>query len=139
MNSDIDKLCAAVPNDLANVIRKHADIFSRRPTGRLPHERDHDHKIELELGAQPTVRTQWRLTQPELDEIRRLLDYLARERFRLPSTSPFATPILFTPKKDGSLRMCIDYRALNRVTIKSRYLSRMPTNSSTNFVKPNSF
>ncbi|GJP71461.1 hypothetical protein CLOP_g2295 [Closterium sp. NIES-67] len=42
-------------------------------------------------------------------------------QFRPPSTSPFAAPILFTPKKDGGLRMCIDYRALNRVTIKSRY------------------
>ncbi|GJP69713.1 hypothetical protein CLOP_g713, partial [Closterium sp. NIES-67] len=106
---------------LANVIRKHADIFPDDLPAGLPHERDHDHKIELELGAQPTVRTQWRLTQPELDEIRRLLDYLLEKGFVCPSTSPFATPILFTPKKDGSLRMCIDYRALNRVTIKSRY------------------
>ncbi|GJP77657.1 hypothetical protein CLOP_g8017 [Closterium sp. NIES-67] len=72
-------------------------------------------------GAQPTVRTQWRLTQPELDELRRQLDYLLEKGFDRPSTSLFAAPILFTPKKDGGLRMCIDYRALNRVTIKSRY------------------
>ncbi|GJP84908.1 hypothetical protein CLOP_g14952, partial [Closterium sp. NIES-67] len=84
-------------------------------------KRDHDHKIQLEPGAQPTVRTQWRLTQPELDELRRQLDYLLEKGFDRPSTSLFAAPILFTPKKDGGLRMCIDYRALNRVTIKSRY------------------
>ncbi|GJP82998.1 hypothetical protein CLOP_g13215, partial [Closterium sp. NIES-67] len=87
----------------------------------LPLERDHDHKIELEPGAQPIVRTQWRLTQPELDELRCQLDYLFEKGFVRPSTSPFAAPILYTLKKDGGLRMCIDYRALNRVTIKSRY------------------
>ncbi|GJP74531.1 hypothetical protein CLOP_g5095 [Closterium sp. NIES-67] len=80
-----------------------------------------DHKIELEPGAQPTVRTQWRLTQPELQQLRNQLDYLLVKGFIRPSTSPFAAPILFTPKKDGRLRMCMDYRALNRVTIKSRY------------------
>ncbi|GJP86133.1 hypothetical protein CLOP_g16197 [Closterium sp. NIES-67] len=80
-----------------------------------------DHKIELEPGAQLTVRTQWRRTQPELQELRNQLDYLMAKGFTRPSTSPFAAPILFTPKKDGGLCMCTDYRALNRVTIKSRY------------------
>ncbi|GJP53520.1 hypothetical protein CLOM_g12679 [Closterium sp. NIES-68] len=103
------------------VIRKHASIFPDDLPAGLPPERDHDHKIELEPGAQPTVWTQWSLTQPELDELRRQLDYLFEKGFVRPSTSPFAAPILFTPKKDGGLRMCIDYRALNRVTIKFRY------------------
>ncbi|GJP79780.1 hypothetical protein CLOP_g9999 [Closterium sp. NIES-67] len=85
------------------VIRKHADIFpDDLPVG-LPSEREHDHKIELEPGTQPTVRTQWRLTQPELDELRRQLDYLLEKGFVRPSTSPFAAPIMFTPKKDGGL------------------------------------
>ncbi|GJP82565.1 hypothetical protein CLOP_g12808, partial [Closterium sp. NIES-67] len=88
----------------------------------LPPERPQDHKIDLEPDAQPTVRTQWWLTQPELTELRSQLDYLLEKGFIRPSTSPFAAPILFTPKKDGGLRMCIDYRALNRRTIKSRYL-----------------
>ncbi|GJP47782.1 hypothetical protein CLOM_g6951, partial [Closterium sp. NIES-68] len=87
----------------------------------LPPERDRDHKIGLEPGAQPIVRTQWRLTRPDLDELRRQLDYLLKKGFVRPSTSPLAAPILFTPKKDGGLRMCIDYCALNQVTIKSRY------------------
>ncbi|CAI7793784.1 unnamed protein product [Closterium sp. NIES-54] len=76
---------------------------------------------ELEPGAQPTVWTQWRLTQPELEELLSQIDALLKKGFIRASTSPFAAPILFTPKKDGGLRMCIDYRALNRVTIKSRY------------------
>ncbi|CAI5468676.1 unnamed protein product [Closterium sp. Yama58-4] len=118
---DIEKLCAAVPPDLAELIRQYPDIFpDDLPLG-LPPERPEDHKIQLEPGAQPTVRTQWRLTQPELEELRRQIDALLEKGFIRPSTSPFAAPILFTPKKDGGLRMCIDYRALNRVTIKSRY------------------
>ncbi|CAI7922477.1 unnamed protein product, partial [Closterium sp. NIES-54] len=64
----------------------------------------------------------FRLTQPELDKLRKQLDYLLKNELIHPSSSPFtAPPILFTPKKDGGFRMCIDYRALNRVTIKSRY------------------
>ncbi|GJP48735.1 hypothetical protein CLOM_g8010 [Closterium sp. NIES-68] len=119
--ADIDRLCAAVSNNLATLIRQHADSFPDELPAGLPPERDHDHKIELEPGAQPAVRTQWRLTQLKLDELRCQLDYLLEIGFVRPSNSPFAAPILFTPKKDGGLRMCIDYRALNRVAIKSRY------------------
>ncbi|GJP47798.1 hypothetical protein CLOM_g6971 [Closterium sp. NIES-68] len=73
-----------------------------------PCVQDHDHKIELEPIAQPTVRTQWRLTQPELDKLRRQLDYLLEKGFVHPSTSQFAAPILFTPKIDGGLRVTIN-------------------------------
>ncbi|GJP35642.1 hypothetical protein CLOM_g20160, partial [Closterium sp. NIES-68] len=119
--TDINKLCDSVPDDLAKIIREYPEIFPDGLPSGLPPERPQDHKIELEPGAQPTVRTQWRLTQPELQELRNQLDYLLAKGFIRPSTSPFAAPILFTPKKDGGLRMCTDYRALNRVTIKSRY------------------
>ncbi|GJP64261.1 hypothetical protein CLOP_g21270 [Closterium sp. NIES-67] len=61
------------------------------------------------------------VVQPELQELRDQMDYLLAKGFVRPSSSPFATLIMFTPKKDGDLQMCIDYRALNRVTIKSRY------------------
>ncbi|CAI7887401.1 unnamed protein product, partial [Closterium sp. NIES-53] len=87
----------------------------------LPPQRAHDHRIELEPGAQPTVQRQFRLTQPELDELRKQLDYLFEKKIIRPSSSPFAAPILFTSKKDGGFCMCINYRALNRVTIKSQY------------------
>ncbi|GJP82295.1 hypothetical protein CLOP_g12530, partial [Closterium sp. NIES-67] len=118
---DINKLCDSVPAKLAELIRQHADIFPNDLPARLPPERPQYHKIDLEPGAQPTIRKQWRLTQPDLTELRNQLDYLLEKGFIRPSTPPFATPILFTPKKDGGLRMCIDYHALNRRTIKSRY------------------
>ncbi|GJP87017.1 hypothetical protein CLOP_g16984 [Closterium sp. NIES-67] len=118
---DIDTLCAIVSAKLAALIRQYLDIFLDILPAGLPFECPQDHKIDLEPGAQPTVRTQWRLTQPELTELSGQLDYLLEKGFIRPSTSPFATPILFTPRKDGGLRMCIEYRALNWRTIKSRY------------------
>ncbi|GJP41219.1 hypothetical protein CLOM_g889 [Closterium sp. NIES-68] len=118
---DITKLCEAVPPDLAKLIRKYPEIFPDDLPAGLPPSRPEDHRIELEPGAQPTVQRQFRLSQPELEELQQQLDYLLTKGFIRPSTSPYAAPILFTPKKDGGFRMCIDYRALNLITIKSRY------------------
>ncbi|GJP35685.1 hypothetical protein CLOM_g20222 [Closterium sp. NIES-68] len=122
--ADIDKLCTAVPEDLAKLIRHFLDIFSDDLPPGLPPQRPQDHRIELEPNAQPNIQTQWRLTQPELQESRDQLDYLLAKGFIRPSTPPFAALILFTPKKYGGLRMCIDYRTLNQVKIK--YGHRIP-------------
>ncbi|CAI7793637.1 unnamed protein product [Closterium sp. NIES-54] len=119
--SDFQKLLAAVPSELQELLKRFPGIFPDDLPEGLPPQRAHDHQIELEPGAQPTVQRQFILTQPEPDELRKQLDYLLEKKFIRPSSSPFATPILFTPKKDGGFRMCIDYRALNRVTVKSRY------------------
>ncbi|CAI7880518.1 unnamed protein product, partial [Closterium sp. NIES-54] len=98
-----------------------ASDFQKLLAAGLPPQRAHDHRIELEPRAQPTVQWQFRLTQPELNELRKQLDYLLEKKFIRPSSLPFAAPIVFTPKKDGGFCMCIDYRSLNRVTVKSRY------------------
>ncbi|CAI7739236.1 unnamed protein product [Closterium sp. NIES-54] len=119
--SDFQKLLAAVPSELQELLKRFPGIFPDDLPEGLPPQRAHDHRIELEPGAQPTVQRQFRLTQPELDGLRKLLDYLLEKKIIRPSSSPFAAPILFTPKKVGSFCMCIDYRALNRVTVKSRY------------------
>ncbi|CAI7833176.1 unnamed protein product [Closterium sp. NIES-54] len=118
---DLQKLLADVPDDLAAQMKQYSGIFPDDLPTRLPPQRPHDHRIELEPGAQPTIQRHFRLTQPERDELRKQLDYLLEKEFIRPSSSPFAAPILFTPKKDEGFHMCIDYRALNRVTIKSRY------------------
>ena len=57
----------------------------------------------------------------ELKELKKQLEELLKKRFIRPSTSPWGAPVLFVKKKDGSLRLCIDYRQLNRVTIKNKY------------------
>ncbi|GJP39495.1 hypothetical protein CLOM_g23859, partial [Closterium sp. NIES-68] len=117
----LEKLCAAVPEDLAKIMRKDEKIFPDDLLPGLLPERPYDHKLELEPGAQPTVRSQWRLSQPELLELHTQLDFLLAKKFIRPSTSPYTAPILFTSKKDGGLWMCTDYRTLNNFTIKSRY------------------
>ncbi|CAI7859794.1 unnamed protein product [Closterium sp. NIES-53] len=119
--SDFQKLMEAVPSELHDLLKRFPGIFPDDLPEGLPPQWAHDHRIELEPGAQPTVQRQFRLTQPELDELRKQLDYMLEKKFIRPSSSPFAASILFTPKKDGGFRMCIDYRALNRVTVKSRY------------------
>ncbi|CAI7849372.1 unnamed protein product [Closterium sp. NIES-54] len=119
--SDFHKLVAAVPSEPQELLKRFPRIFPDDLPEGLPPQRAHDHRIELEPGARPTVQRQFRLTQPELDELRKQLDYMLEKKIIRPSSSPFAAPILFTPKKDGGFRMCIHYRALNRVTVKLRY------------------
>jgi len=62
-----------------------------------------------------------RMSPTELDELKRQLDDLTRAGFIQPSKSPYGAPVLFVKKKDGSMRMCIDYRALNAITVKNKY------------------
>ncbi|GJP86532.1 hypothetical protein CLOP_g16546, partial [Closterium sp. NIES-67] len=99
-----------VPRDFPG---RPARSTSAKPIKRPPHRTG--------TSAQPTVQRQFRLTQPEFEELQQQLDYLLTKGFIRPSTSPYAAPILFNLKKDGGFRMCIDYRALKRITIKSRY------------------
>ncbi|GIL68842.1 hypothetical protein Vafri_22066, partial [Volvox africanus] len=101
------------------LIDEFADVFCDVPG--LPPMRPVDHTIPLVPGAQPVSRPMYRLSPLELDEVKRqVTDLLAKGMIR-PSTSPYSAPILFVGKKDGSLRMCIDYRGLNAATVKNRY------------------
>ena len=90
------------------------------PSG-LPPARDVDHRIELEPHTSPPSRPTYRLSPTELDELRKQLEDLTQHGFIQPSRSPFGAPVLFVKKKGGELRMCVDYRALNKITIKNKY------------------
>jgi hypothetical protein len=61
------------------------------------------------------------VSEPELVELKKQIDKLLEKGYIRPSTSPWAAPVLFVEKKDGTKRMCIDYRSLNEVTIKNKY------------------
>ena len=87
----------------------------------LPPRRDVDHRIELTQSTPPTLRSVYRMSPAELDELKKQLDELVASGFIRPSKSPFGAPVLFVKKKDGSMRMCVDYRDLNRITVKNRY------------------
>jgi hypothetical protein len=87
----------------------------------LPPRRDIDFSIELALGAVPVSRTPYRMSMPELVELKLQLKEMMDKGYIRPSMSPWGAPVMFVKKKDGTLRLCIDYRQLNKVTIKNKY------------------
>ena len=97
-----------------------SDVFAPLPAG-LPPARQVDHTIELQPGAQPCWRLTFRMSPLELKEVRKQLDDLLEKGWIRPSQSPYRAPILLVGKKKGTLRMCVDYRELNKQTVKYRY------------------
>ncbi|KAH0776525.1 hypothetical protein KY290_007936 [Solanum tuberosum] len=87
----------------------------------IPHEREIDFGIDLLLDTQPISIPPYRMAPTELKELKEQLQDLLDKGFIRPSISPYGAPVLFVSKKDGSRRMCIDYRQLNKVTIKNKY------------------
>ena len=102
------------------ILQEFADIFPEQLPG-LPPYREVDHAIELTPNCSPIASSPYRFSLNELAELKRQLDELLDLGFIRPSVSPWGAPVLFKRKKDGSLRLCIDYRGLNRATIKNRY------------------
>ena len=109
--------------DVETLLEEYKDVVSKDPnfTPPYPPKRNVDHEIKLEAGATPPNRGLYRMPPDELRELKKQLDQLLELGLVRPSTSPFGSPVLFVKKKDGSLRLCIDYRGLNKVTIKNRY------------------
>src|SRR5258708_2702856 len=101
--------------------RDFRDVFSEEKVGTLAPHRPYDLQINIEEGAKPVHRPIYSLSPPELVALREFLEEHTRSRFIHPSKSPWGSPILFVKKKDGSLRLCMDFRALNRVTEKDHY------------------
>ncbi|CAI7932609.1 unnamed protein product, partial [Closterium sp. NIES-54] len=112
----------SLPPPIQNLLNGYTDVFPDDLPAELPPERAIDHSIRLVPGSTPPVRPTYRMSTAELLELRRQLDDLLEKGFIRPSTSPYAAPVLFTRKKEGDLRLCIDYRALNAITIKNKYL-----------------
>ncbi|GKA72674.1 putative reverse transcriptase domain-containing protein [Tanacetum coccineum] len=102
------------------VVKEFPDVFPEDLPG-LPPVRQVEFQIDLIPGAAPVARTPYRLAPSEMQELSNQLQELTDRGFIRPSTSPWGAPVLFVKKKDGSFRMCIDYRELNKLTIKNRY------------------
>ncbi|GJX47779.1 putative nucleotidyltransferase, ribonuclease H [Tanacetum coccineum] len=95
--------------------------LSRRFALELPPTRQVEFQIDLVPGAAPVARAPYRLAPAEMQELSAQLQELSDRGFIRPSSSPWGAPVLFVKKKDGSFRMCIDYRELNKLTVKNRY------------------
>ncbi|GJV09410.1 putative reverse transcriptase domain-containing protein [Tanacetum coccineum] len=102
------------------VVKEFPDVFPEDLPG-IPPVRQVEFQIDLIPGAAPIARTPYRLAPLEMQELSNQLQELTDRGFIRPSTSPWGAPVLFVKKKDGSFRMCIDYRELNKLTIKNRY------------------
>jgi RNase H-like domain found in reverse transcriptase/Reverse transcriptase (RNA-dependent DNA polymerase)/Integrase zinc binding domain/Chromo (CHRromatin Organisation MOdifier) domain len=101
---------------LDRVLEDYDDVFPEDLPAGLPPRRAIDHRIDLLPGASPPSRPAYRTSPADSLELKRQLDDLLSHGFIIPSTSAYGAPVLFVKKKDGSVRMCIDYRALNKVT-----------------------
>jgi transposase InsO family protein len=105
---------------IQGTLDKYKAIFEKLPNG-LPPERAVDHHIDLEPGAKPPFLPIYHMSPLELEELKRQLTELIEKGYIQPSKSPYGAPVLFVPKKNGKLRFCVDYRALNKITVKNRY------------------
>jgi hypothetical protein len=102
------------------VVYEFPDVFPEELT-ELPPDRDVEFVIELIPGTGPVAKSPYWMLSDELDELKKQLKKLLEQGFVRPSASPWGSPMLFVEKKDGTKRMCIDYRTLNSMTIKNKY------------------
>ena len=117
----LQKVSPDVRGKLKELVDEFKDVFpDTLPKGRPP-KRDIVHEIRTEEGAKPPSRPPYRLGPAEQDKMEEQVKDLLAQGFIRPSASPYGAPILFVPKKDGRWRMCIDYRALNKQTVKDQF------------------
>ncbi|GJY84129.1 putative reverse transcriptase domain-containing protein [Tanacetum coccineum] len=102
------------------IVRDFPEVFPEDLPG-IPPARQVEFQIDLVPGAAPVARAPYRLAPSEMKELAEQLQELSDKGFIRPSSSPWGAPVLFVKKKDGSFRMCIDYRELNKLTVKNRY------------------
>jgi hypothetical protein len=102
------------------VVNEFPDAFPDELPG-MPPDRDVEFVIELKPGTAPIYKTPFRMMTPELAELKEHIRELVEKGFICPSSSPWGALVIFVPKKDCTQRLCVDYRALNEVTVKNKY------------------
>ncbi|GJX24017.1 putative reverse transcriptase domain-containing protein, partial [Tanacetum coccineum] len=102
------------------IVQDLSEVFPEDLPG-LPLAQPVEFQIDLIPGAAPVARAPYRLAPSEMKKLSEQLHELSDKGFIRPSSSPWGAPVLFVKKKDGSFRMCIDYRELNKLTVKNCY------------------
>ena len=102
------------------VVREFPDVFPEDLPG-IPLDKEIEFSIDLLPRTSPISKAPYRMTPTELKELKDQLQELLDKGFIRPSASPWGAPVLFVNKKDGTMRLCIDYRELNRVTVRKKY------------------
>jgi hypothetical protein len=103
------------------VVNEFPDVFPEELPG-MPPDRDIEFVIELKPSTSPIYKTPYRMATPELAELKEHIKELLEKGFIHPSSSLWGAPVIFVPKKDGTQRLCVEYHALNEVTVKNKYL-----------------
>ena len=103
------------------VVQEFSYVFLEKLLG-FPLERELEFTIDLKPGTEPIVRTSYQMSRLELQELKMKLKELLDLRLIFPNVSPWGAPAIFVRKKDGSWRLCMDYRQLNKGTIQNQYL-----------------
>ena len=102
------------------IVGEFPDVFPEELPG-MPPDRDIEFVIDLVPGTAPIYKRPYKMDANQLAELKEQLQELLDKGFIRPSSSPWGAPVIFVPKKDGTQRLCVDYRALNDVTIKNKY------------------
>ncbi|SYW74696.1 uncharacterized protein UHO2_01562 [Ustilago hordei] len=118
MEVEVDKVVMAA--DIPKPYQHLRDVFDEVEANKLPHHTKHDLHLELLEGGKPPQGPLYLKGPKEMSKLRRYLDENLEKGFIRPSKSPARSPVLFVPKKDGGLRLCVDYRGLNEITVKNR-------------------
>jgi hypothetical protein len=102
------------------VVNKFPDVFPEELPG-MPPDRDIEYVIDLKPGTAPIYKTPYRMATLELAELKEHIKKLLEKGFICPNSSPWGAPVIFVPKKFGTQRLFMDYRALNEVIVKNKY------------------
>ena len=117
--TQVNSLSGVVQEEVP-VVKDFPDLFPEELPD-MPPDRDIEFLIELLLGTGPISKRPYRMPAKDLEEIKNQIKELLEKGYIQPSSSPWGSPVLLVEKKDGSLRMVVDYRGLNKVTIKNKY------------------
>ncbi|KAJ1593851.1 hypothetical protein NDA11_004592 [Ustilago hordei] len=118
MEVEVDKVVMAA--DIPKPYQHLRDVFDEVEADKLPHHTEHDLHLELIEGGKPPQGPLYLKGPKEMSELRRYLEENLEKGFIRPSKSLAQSPVLFIPKKDGGLKLCVDYRGLNEITVKNR-------------------